>query len=98
MTLSFHLSDTATDQISRASAWYALQSPASAVKFIRSIEASFETIRTFPRGHAIIRGTLRQAPMRDFPYVIMYEVTKKRIVILRVVHGRRHPQHRLVGK
>jgi plasmid stabilization system protein ParE len=98
MTLSFHLSDKATDQISRASAWYALQSPASAVRFIRSIEASFAAIRTFPRGHAIIRGTLRQAPMQEFPYVIMYEVTRKRIVILRVVHGRRHPRHRLHGQ
>ncbi len=36
--------------------------------------------------------------MQEFPYVIMYEVTRKRIAILRVVHGRRHPRHRLHGQ
>ena len=91
MIIRFLISDTAESQMAKAKAWYELQSPGLGAPFLQTLD------ETFPRGFPIIRGTLRQAPVKKFPYVIIYQVGRSEVRVLRVIHGRRHPIHRTGG-
>ncbi|MBK6474024.1 MAG: type II toxin-antitoxin system RelE/ParE family toxin [Flavobacteriales bacterium] len=97
MIIRFLISDTAESQMAKAKAWYELQSPGLGAPFLQTLDETFDSIRTFPRGFPIIRGTLRQAPVKKFPYVIIYQVGRSEVRVLRVIHGRRHPIHRTGG-
>jgi plasmid stabilization system protein ParE len=39
-----------------------------------------------------VRGETRRALLRRFPYAIYFRLLDEEIVILGVVHGRRHPR------
>ncbi len=95
MILEFFVSDTAEKQITSVKAWYEIRSVGLGDAFEQELDRAFTAIRTFPRATTLIRGKLRQAPMSRFPYVIMLQLTSTRMVILRVVHGKRHPKHRI---
>lgn len=77
-----------------AARWYGAQRTGLDREFLAELEAHFDTIANFPNGAVLISRTLRMLPMRKFPFVITYRATTHRIIIVRVVHGRRHPIQR----
>lgn len=82
---------TARDEIAAAFDWYWERSPAAAQKFIESIDEAMQRIEEAPERYPIIRGHLRRALLRQFPYGIYYKIYPSTISVVGVIHGHRHP-------
>jgi toxin ParE1/3/4 len=82
----------AEEDINDAFLWYESQSIGLGTEFIRSIDASFSSIIRNPSMYAKIHHTIRRALVRRFPYGVFYILDNNTIIILSVMHIRRHPR------
>jgi plasmid stabilization system protein ParE len=57
--------------------------------FLQAIEQRLETISNNPHQYQLLRGDLRRAIVRPFPYLIVYAISKDEVIVLRCVHARR---------
>ncbi|QQR88171.1 MAG: type II toxin-antitoxin system RelE/ParE family toxin [Flavobacteriales bacterium] len=78
--------------------WYADQREGLEQRFIDEFDEFTRAILLFPRGAPLITDHIRMMPMRVFKHVITYTVDGDQVVILRVVHGSRHPRQRTRGR
>lgn len=94
MKLELRLSVRAEKDVAKALYWYGTQDEFRSVRFIADLERTFKLVDQFPRGAAVVKGTIRQVPMDRFPYVVVYSVRSKELVILRLFHTGRDPKKR----
>ena len=85
----------AADEVAEAHDWYESQSVGLGAEFLRAVDAAFASICRSPRVYPVVRGRTRRLLLRRFPYgVFFYErEAAGEVVIVAVVHGRRHPRH-----
>lgn len=62
------------------------------LEFLLAFDATVESLRRLPEGHEIVALRTRKALLRRFPYLILYALEEKRIVVTAVFHGRRDPR------
>tara|TARA_R110002096_G_scaffold24760_32_gene78088 strand:- start:5818 stop:6123 length:306 start_codon:yes stop_codon:yes gene_type:complete len=69
-------------------------------RFFADVEQAVERITKNPKGTHFVKGRkdLRRAPLRTFPYHIIYEESELRLRFLILRHDRRHPSHGLYRK
>lgn len=79
-------------QIAEAVDWYDSQSPGRGDDFLRSLEETIEAICRNPYQFQTLRGDLRRAVLRRFPYLVIYAASEHEVTVLRCVHARRHPR------
>jgi hypothetical protein len=48
-----------------------------------------EAIANNPHQYQILRGDLRRAIVRPFPYLIVYAISEREVIVFRCVHARR---------
>jgi len=48
-------------------------------------------ITRHPRAFPLVRGEVRRAVLPVFPYLVYYVPEDDAVVVLRVLHGKRHP-------
>lgn len=71
-------------------AYITLQSPLSARSVIARIRGAAAMLGTFPRmGHAGTETGTQELGVKGLPHIIVYEIIRKRVVILDVFHGAR---------
>lgn len=82
-------------QLMAAYDWYEAQRPGLGDALLRAVESVFASIRRGPTLYAMVRGRTRRALVRRYPYgIFFYEREGEgEVVVLAVVHGRRHPRH-----
>jgi plasmid stabilization system protein ParE len=78
-------------EVNDAAAWYARQSVASAVKFVDVFEVALTKLGENPLQYQIVQDQMRRAPLRGFPYGLLYVVEEQAVVILSCFHARRDP-------
>jgi plasmid stabilization system protein ParE len=62
--------------------------PFHVTKFITRLGTLLDNIAAFPEiGRESERQGVRQIPLRGYPYVVVYQVSRKAIYITRVIHG-----------
>lgn len=74
-----------------ARAWYDERSEGLGAAFASTVESVIERITEGPLAYPRVRGDTRRAVLRRFPYAVYFRVLADEIVILAVIHGRRHP-------
>jgi plasmid stabilization system protein ParE len=79
-------------QIAEAADWYDSQSIGAGDKFLHALDSRVEAICQNPYQYQSLRGELRRATLRPFPYMVIYAVQGDEVVILRCIHGRRDPR------
>jgi len=79
-------------QIAEAIDWYDSQIPGRGDDFLRSFEGTIESICRNPYQYQVLRGDLRRAVLRRFPYLIIYAVAGDEVIVLRCVHAHRDPR------
>jgi toxin ParE1/3/4 len=79
-------------QIAEATDWYDNQSPGRGDDFLRSLQDTIESICRNPYQYQVLRGELRRALLRRFPYLIIYAVSGDEVTVLRCVHTHRDPR------
>lgn len=98
MKLALRLSVRAERDVAKALYWYGINEFSRSGKFILELDRSFGILQQFPKGGILVKGKIRQVPLDRFPFVIVYAVRVKEVLVLRVFHTSRDPQKRFLQK
>ena len=82
--LFVEIKEEARQDILAASSWYREQQSGLDKKFISVVEDTLKRIVKYPEAGAKIYKSFRQAIVKKFPYIIMYQVLSDSIVIFQV--------------
>ena len=85
-------SPEAKDDLKQAYRWYENREPSLGEKFLHHMEACERMIRQHPQLYPVAAGKFRHAPIRRFPYEIVYEATDGTLTIYAVFHCSQDPQ------
>lgn len=83
---------SAERDVESAFIWYELNGPGLGDEFLDEIGAAVTRIAENPRAHQVIRGRIRRAVVRRFPYLIFYVIDPLEIVVLACLHASRDPE------
>lgn len=70
---------------------YAAIRPELAERFIRAVNAGFDTIARDPMRWRVVKGKIRRVLTKVFPFTLLYVVRENVIFILAVAHNSREP-------
>jgi plasmid stabilization system protein ParE len=71
--------------------WYADKNAAVAERFVESLRGAVARLREAPERWAEFEPGVRRVMLGKFPYAIVYAVKPDRVLVLAVMHFRRHP-------
>ena len=76
-----------------ARAWYDEQETGLGAQFVTAAEITIDQIAETPLAFPRAKGETRRAILRRFPYAVYFRLHGEDVIILAIVHGRRHPDH-----
>ncbi len=79
----------AEKDIDAAAQWYAQERLELALKFLDTVDATFEWIAQFPQACPQVAPGIRRALTKKFPFCIYYTVDDDRVTVFAVLHIRR---------
>jgi plasmid stabilization system protein ParE len=91
VTLRLVFRREAAEEAQAAKAWYDEQKPGLGARFTTALEQTLGRISSNPSAFARVHGEIRRAVVRDFPFGIYFQIHGEDVVVLAVMHGRRHP-------
>ena len=74
--------------------WYEVQQNDLGELFLASLNDCFTRIKLYPKANSKVKKNYRQARIKKFPYVVVYEVINTDIVVLSVFHTSRNPKNK----
>jgi plasmid stabilization system protein ParE len=97
MRIEYH--PAVADELEEIRDYYELKSAGLGRDFVNEFEQQLSRIAAMPRRWMCVRGDLRRALMKRFPYVVYFrEVNGDRIRVTVVKHERRHPSFGLARR
>ena len=93
MSRSIVFRRVAKSELDDAVAWYENKEEGLGIKFYRAIAGQLERVATLPEQFACVRGQVRRAVLRRFPYSIYFLSETRRVVVLAIFHAKRSPQY-----
>jgi plasmid stabilization system protein ParE len=94
--LSFRLtlSEKADKDLTEASVWYERKAEGLGTRFKEVIGRKLRLIEQYPERYPVRKANFREAPVRIFPYLIIYKLyqRKKEIVVYSIFHSKRNPK------
>ena len=85
------LTSEAKADLTAAIDWYGLQNPQAVRRFIDEYDNLLQRLAENPQIFSVIRGTLRRAGFRRFPYGLIFRIHPDFVEIIACFHGRRDP-------
>jgi len=86
----FH--ETARAETLEAFRWYTEQRPSLGTEFRDALRDAVRRMRGTPLAYPVVHRDLRRVLVDRFPYAVFYRVMPEAIVVVGVVHGKRHPR------
>jgi toxin ParE1/3/4 len=83
----------ARQEMDESIAWYEKERPGLGIQFAADIELTLSRVATASEQFPKVRGEVRRALLRQFPYTIQFLTESRRIVVLAVFHAKRNPKH-----
>lgn len=77
--------------------WYEEQKEGLGEDFLTELDSYFLKVKSHPEYFGKIRKNFRQAALKRFPYVIVYEIIKAEVIVFAVFHTRRNPKLKFKG-
>ncbi len=78
-------------EINEATAWYRDRAPGLDRAFLRAVSEGLARISEAPESCPTIRGEVRRAILRKFPYAVLYVFDGAETIVLACIHERRTP-------
>jgi len=72
--------------------WYGQQKSGLGEEFLEELDGIYNRITLHPEYFCKVKKNFRQAALKRFPFVIVYEVIKMEIVVFAVFHTSRNPK------
>ncbi len=92
---SLEIKEEARQDILQATGWYAGKSSNLNLKFIEQVGFTLKSIHNNPKTYKKIYKNFRQAALKKFPYVIIFECKENAIIIFSVFHTSQNPVKKL---
>ena len=86
------LQSIAEAEIAEALEWYRVRSARAATDFLATIDQTLRRIQQTPEAFPLVAATLRRVLLPHFPYAVYYRVLAEQVIVVGVIHGRRHPR------
>jgi plasmid stabilization system protein ParE len=83
----------AANEVRSACDWYEEQKPGLGARFAHALDELLQRIAERSSAFPLVRGEIRRAVLRQFPYGIYFREAPDGIVVLGVIHSHRHPRH-----
>ena len=80
--------------IKEAYDWYELQRPGLGEEFLDELDSFYQRIEVHPEYFGKIKKNFRQAALKRFPFVLVYEIIKTEVVVFAVFHTSRNPRYK----
>ena len=74
--------------------YYESKSKGLGEKFLENLEIYFERIQEYPKHYQIKRKPYREVFLKNFPFLIIYEIIENDIVVYAVFHSSRNPNNK----
>jgi plasmid stabilization system protein ParE len=81
-----------------AARYYELQAPGLGQDFLDKVELALQDLVNSSERWPIVQDDIRRRLIRRFPYSLLYRIDPDEVVILAVMHQRRHPSYWLSRK
>jgi hypothetical protein len=78
--------------------WYNEQQPGLGDLFLDELESCFDKLELWPLAYGKIKKNYRQLVLQTFPYVIVFEILKKDVVVYSVFHTSLNPKKKFRKK
>src|SRR5882724_6056763 len=78
-------------ELSDAISWYEDRRPGLGANLQSEVEEFLDIIATSPARFPAVRGAVRRAVLRRFPFSIHFIIEKDRIVVIAIFHAKRNP-------
>lgn len=72
--------------------WYENQKQGLGEEFLLELDQYYIKLQNHPQFFGKIKKNFRQAALRRFPYVIVYEIIKNEVVVFAIFHTKRNPK------
>ena len=72
--------------------WYDNQRVGLGQEFVNEVRETVSEVATRPLTFPKVHGEMRRAILRRFPYGVFFRIVTDEIIILGIIHGRRHPR------
>ncbi len=79
-----------------AYSWYEIQLEGLGESFLDELDAGYKKIVTNPSYYSFLENGFRRILLNKFPYIIIYEILGKTIVVYAIFHTSRNPDERLI--
>jgi plasmid stabilization system protein ParE len=79
-------------ELAEAIDWYESRGKGLGADFMRAVDAAMAVIERNPEQYQIVKGQVRRAVLRRFPYGLIYVASQHEITVLACFHGRRDPR------
>jgi len=84
--------------IDHAYSWYEDQKEGLGEEFLSELVIYYKKLESTPTAFSKIKKNYRQAALKRFPYVIVFEIIKTEVIIYAVFHASRNPKNKLKRK
>ena len=89
MSIIFH--PAAEREFSDAFQWYDKQVKGLGAEFFKAIDEAIQRIENTPLIFPVCYMTLRKAVIKNFPYIILFQIVRADIKIIAIFHTSRNP-------
>ena len=72
--------------------WYENERPGLGLEFLDELRASYNRIADGPLKYQELRGGIRRALLRRFPYAVYFAIEGDIVVVVAVLHASRDPE------
>ena len=98
MIKTVRLLPPAEQEMFDAARYYELQAPGLGQDFLDKVELALQDLVNSSERWPIVQDDIRRRLIRRFPYSLLYKIDQDAVVILAVMHQRRHPSYWLSRK
>lgn len=74
--------------------WYEEQSEGLGEIFLSELDRCYKKLETQPTFYRKLKKNYRQMRLKRFPYVVVYEIMKTKVVVFAVFHSSRRPKQK----
>ena len=74
--------------------WYEEQKHGLGETFLKELNTCYRKLETHPDHYGKIKKNFRQLAVKRFPFVVVYEIYKREVIVFAVSHTRRNPRHK----
>lgn len=94
--MKYHLiiKEEANREIIDSYLYYEAKSEGLGEKFLGNLDVYFDRIQKYPKHYQIKRKPYREVFLKNFPFLIIYEIIENNIIVYAVFHSSRNPNNK----